>query len=115
MQTARRNPDNGRRWTLRVGVFNQSDDYRGALERLKAWTRDCLELSEDQSIMVSEVDCRRPGCPQVKTVVVFWDGEGKRRLFRIFKPIGEVVFDDLPPVWLKNLLGASESDETECC
>ena len=32
-----------------------------------------------------------------ETVIAFGDRLGKRRLFRVLKPIAQIVFDDLPP------------------
>jgi hypothetical protein len=33
----------------------------------------------------------------------------------VFKPVAEVVADDLPPAWLKNALIAVEGEGLECC
>jgi hypothetical protein len=33
----------------------------------------------------------------------------------VFKPVEEVVADDLPPAWLKNALLVDEGAGFECC
>ena len=43
-----------------------------ALERVRVWTRESLDLAADDAILVSEVACARPGCPPLETVVTFW-------------------------------------------
>jgi hypothetical protein len=100
---------------LRVGAFRQDAEHARALERVKAWTRDNLELSADDTIVVSEVACGRPGCPPLETVVAFWADGDKRHLFKVFKPVAQVVLDDLPPAWLKDALYATEGSDIGCC
>ncbi len=60
-------------------------------------------LSGETTILVSEVACALPGCPPVETVIAFWENE-QRYLFKIFKPVGEVLADDLPFAWQKESL-----------
>ena len=70
---------------LRFGAFRQDDEHICALNRVKAWTRECLELAVDDTVLVSEVSCALPGCSPLKTVVTFWiDGEA-RHWFTVFK------------------------------
>ena len=85
-----------------------------ALERVREWTRARFKLSGDAAILVSQVSCRLPGCPPLETMVVFWTDE-KRHQFKLFKPVAEVVADDLPPAWLKGSLVAIAGMGCECC
>lgn len=103
-----------RKGPLRVGAFRQDAEHVYALERVKAWTRETLELSADDTIVVSEVACGRPGCPPLETVVAFWADGDQRHLFKVFKPVAQVVLDDLPPAWLKDALYATEGSDM-CC
>jgi hypothetical protein len=103
------------RGPLRLGAFRQDAAHGRALERVKAWTREYLELSADDTIVVSEVACGLPGCPPLETVVAFWTGGDKRHWFKVFKPVADVVVDDLPPVWLKDALCATEAGDFGCC
>src|ERR1700720_4718101 len=88
---------------------------RAAAERIKHWTRERFELAAETAIMVSELACGLPGCPPLETVVAFWTGEGTRHHFKVFKPLVEVVEDDLPPRWMKNALIAVEGEGLSCC
>ena len=85
-----------------------------ALERVRAWTRARFGLPADDVILVSELACALPGCPPLETVVAFWI-ESTRHHFKVFKPVEEVVVDDLPPAWLKNALADLEGIGCECC
>jgi len=86
-----------------------------ALDRIKDWTRARFKLPEDAAVMVTEVACGLPGCPPLETVVAFWTGTDTRHHFKVFKPVEDVVPDDLPPAWLRNALIAVEGEGLECC
>lgn len=93
-------------------TLNQHPDRIAALDRVREWTRGRFKLPEDAAVLVSQVACALPGCPPLETVVVFWT-EKRRHQFKLFKPVEQVVLDDLPPAWLKNALIAIEG--IECC
>jgi nitrate reductase delta subunit len=48
-------------------------------------------------------------------VVAFWTEAEKRHHFKIFKPVAEVVEDDLPPSWMKKALLSADILGCECC
>jgi hypothetical protein len=87
----------------------------GALERVREWTRERFVLGRGATVMVVEVACALPGCPPIETVIVFWSDDKTRHQFKLFKPVGEVVADDLPPAWLKPALVVDENAGFECC
>src|SRR5438477_5633493 len=89
--------------------------HAAAAERLKARTRERFGLAEDAAILVAEVACTVPGCPPLETVVAFWTEGDKRHHFKVFKPLEEVVPDDLPPAFMKNALMEIDGIECACC
>ncbi len=90
-----------------------------ALARVREWVRRRFKLSEDAAILVSEVECKLPGCPPLETVVAFWTKDpvegDKRYHFKLFKKVSEVVYDDLPFAWLLDTLVVPEGFACECC
>jgi nitrate reductase delta subunit len=100
---------------LRLGAFRQDTRHVRALGRVKRWTRESLALAENETVLVAEVACARAGCPPLETIVTFWTGAGERHWFKVFKPVTEVVFDDLPPAWLKDALYAADPVDGVCC
>ena len=86
-----------------------------ALERIETWTRRRFSLPDDAVVMVSELACVVPGCPPLETVVVFWSADKTRHHFRMFKPVVDVVEEDLPFAWLKDSLAVPEGFVCECC
>jgi nitrate reductase delta subunit len=45
---------------------------------------------------------------------MFWVAE-QRHQFKLFKPVAEVVVDDLPYAWLKDALAVQEGAGWDCC
>jgi nitrate reductase delta subunit len=97
-----------------LGAPKKSAAELAALDRIKEWTRSRFGLGPGAVIMVTEVACSLPGCPPLETVAVFWTEDGTRHQFKLFKPPGEVVEDDLPYRWLMKSLQAEEG-AFDCC
>ena len=99
-----------------LGSASKSPEHLQALDRVQAWTRERFKLPLEVAILVSELSCAVPGCPPLETVVAFWTMEGKRRhQFKVFKPVQEVVNDDLPYDWLIDALVVHDALGCECC
>ena len=95
--------------------FSKKDPGRGAaVDRVRDWTRTRFALTDEETVMVSEVACGVPGCPPVETHLVFWTAAGRHH-FKIFKPLAAVIEDDLPPAFMKNALIALEGVDCDCC
>jgi hypothetical protein len=100
---------------LRVGAFKTEPGHADAVQQVQAWTRDRFGLPGEAAVLVSELECKRPGCPPLETVVAFWTDDDQRRHFKVFKPVAEVAAKDLPPAWLMDALCAEPGDEFACC
>ena len=85
-----------------------------AIDRVTEWTRERFKLPKESAIFVSEIACPLPGCPPLETVVAFWIAR-QRYQFKLFKPVAEVVIDDLPYTWLRDSLAVPEGIEYDCC
>ena len=95
--------------------FTTKSPYRAAaVARAIGWTQARFALTDDETVMVSELACGVPGCPPIETHVVFWTVAGRHH-FKIFKPLAQVTEDDLPPAFMKNALIALEGFECDCC
>jgi hypothetical protein len=101
---------------FRIGPALKPDPERSAaLERVRVWTRTRFALPEDAAILVAQVACSLPGCPPLETAVAFWTEGPTRHQFKLFKPVAEVLEDDLPPSWMKSALIVDEESGLECC
>ena len=107
---------------LRMDAMRSANSFRlgprgselDALDRVRGWVRDRFKLTDDETIMVSQVSCAIPGCPPIETLVVFWTAAGRHH-FKIFKPLADVIEDDLPPAFMKNALVVPDGADCECC
>ena len=97
-----------------LGPGKKSPEHFQALDRVREWVRRRFNLVEETAIMVAEVACNLPGCPPLETVVAFWEDD-KRHHFKLFKPVEEVAFDNLPYPWMKESLLVPEGFGCECC
>jgi hypothetical protein len=98
-----------------VNSLKKPPEHRAALARVREWTRARFGLPDDAAILVTELACGLPGCPPLETVVAFWTEPARRHQFKVFKPVQEVVGDDLPLAWLKDSLFVPEGFGCDCC
>lgn len=69
-----------------------------ATARVKEFLRSALVLSEDSTVLVTELRCTEPGCPPLETVLaVLVDGCLQQR--KLHKPVSEVTDADVRMVW----------------
>jgi nitrate reductase delta subunit len=97
-----------------LGFSKKGPGNSAAIDRVRDWTRVRFALTDDDTVMVSEVACSVPGCPPIETHLVFWTAAGRHH-FKIFKPLAAVIEDDLPPAFMKNALIALEGVDRDCC
>ena len=100
--------------SLKLRPVRKSPQRLQAIDQVTQWTRERFQLPAEAAIFVSEIACPLPGCPPLETVVAFWIAE-RRYQFKLFKPLEQVVCDDLPPAWLKDALAVPEGVECDCC
>jgi hypothetical protein len=97
------------------GTFKPSPEHLLAIDRVRAWTRARFALPDTAAILATEIACKVPGCPPVETVIAFWTDGNTLHHFKLFKPVTDVVEDDLPPTWMKSALVAIAGLGLECC
>lgn len=95
--------------------FQKSAGERQAIARVRDWTKSRFDLSEQATVMVAEVNCQVPGCPPVETVIAFWNDVESRYRIKLFKPVAEVVEEDLPVRWLLPTLLDEDDLGCDCC
>ncbi len=98
-----------------LGSVRKNAEQHQVLDRVAAWTRRRFDLADDAAVLVSELACGIPGCPPLETVIAFWSVDGTRHHFKIFKPVQDIVDDDLPFAWLKDALAVPDDFECSCC
>jgi len=100
------------------GTFAPDPLQDAALARVEAFARERLRLQAADTVMVTELACAVPGCPPLETVIVFWPAAGdpvQRHHCKVFKPVQQLVVDDLPPWWMKDALATPPDWDCSCC
>ena len=100
---------------MMLGSLSKSPAHLEAVERVQRWTRERFALAGDIVIIAAEITCRVPGCPPIETVIAFWTAEETRYRLKIFKPVADVVEDDLPVSWLLPSLIDYGDLGCDCC
>jgi len=115
-QSGRNAPGEPMPEAFRIGPALKRDPaHTAAIERVRGLARERFALPQEAAVLAAQVTCNMPGCPPLETVVAFWTGNATRHQFKVFKPVTEVVADDLPPSWMKNALVVDEESGFECC
>ena len=81
---------------LMLNLFgkNQNKDVDSIL-KIKNWVRKTFELTEYETVLVTELKCHEEGCPPIETViVVLREGTGKEQ-YKFHKRMDEIIFQDI--------------------
>ena len=70
-------------------------------DRIKAWTRGVFHLNDQTTVMVTELECREPGCPPIETVIAVLKGPGNTLQYKIHKTANEIGFSDVEGLAVK--------------
>lgn len=97
------------------GTLPTSAPQTAAFERVQAWVRQRFGLQPADAVLVTELVCALPGCPPLETVIAFWTAGAVRHHLKVFKPVQQVLPDDLPPYWMKPALAVAPDGACDCC
>ena len=64
-------------------------------ERLKAWVAALMGLSDNDTIMLAELACHDPGCPDLETVITVIRTDRRRFVLRFPGPMADVTEADV--------------------
>ncbi|MET3581396.1 hypothetical protein ABID19_004447 [Mesorhizobium robiniae] len=64
-------------------------------KQIKIWVREARGLDGDVVVSVTELACRKDGCPKVETVIGIMRPGEKIETIRVDKPIADVTLHDL--------------------
>ncbi len=64
-------------------------------DRIKDWTREVFHLNDETTVMVTELECREPGCPPVETVIALLKGPGNTQQYKIHKTVDQIGLSDV--------------------
>jgi nitrate reductase delta subunit len=73
----------------------KGDGNRIPVAKIKHWIKEVFALDENANVLVTEISCTEPGCPTVGTRIAVWEGEGKRKDYKIHAAMAKVKFADI--------------------
>lgn len=72
------------------------DELRSsALRRIKAAARVLFDATDDDVVVVNELQCREPDCPPIETVVALLRSGAEPRQVKVHKPAVDVTEEDV--------------------
>jgi hypothetical protein len=66
-----------------------------SVSRVKTWARQALNLADDVTVLVSELNCKDPGCPDTETVIAVLKTPCASAKYRILKPLDAITQADV--------------------
>jgi len=82
---------------------------------IKAQVAAQLGLTEDATIMVTELTCFEEGCPPVETVIAVFRPAMEKLQFKLHRPIAEITAHEIQRMCAKQIDSASEKNHGSCC
>jgi hypothetical protein len=82
---------------------------------IKAQVTAALGLSEEATVMVSELACMEEGCPPIETVIVVFRPAMEKLQFRLHRPMAEITVHDIEEMCAQQLNSSSEKNHGSCC
>ena len=78
-----------------MNLFSQSRPKSNpvALQQLKTWIYDLLNLDPEVSISVSQLQCKEPGCPPIETTITILSQPAQQ--YKIHKALDDIEQVDL--------------------
>ena len=62
---------------------------------VKRWAADAFQLTEDTTIMVTELRCTEPGCPPLETVIALLHPQAGTHQHKVHKALCDITRDDV--------------------
>ena len=72
-----------------------SPSSQGKTRQIKKWVRQHLALSDDITVMVSELHCGETDCPDIETMIAILSGDKTGQKIKIDKSISELSESDI--------------------
>lgn len=87
----------------------EAGERTAKIRAIKEWARQALRMTEDATVMVTELRCTEPGCPPLETVVAVLRSPGDSAQFKIHKAMEEVVYEDIEEGAARMLRGGTQT------
>ena len=81
---------------LMLNLFekNQEKDVSTIL-KIKNWVRKTFELTEYETVLITELQCHEKGYPPIETVMVVLREKMKKEQYKLHKPMNHISLEDI--------------------
>jgi hypothetical protein len=83
-------------------------------QEIKQWVRDVFQLSDDATVMVTELQCSEPGCPPLETVIAILKAANARTQHKLHKPLAEVTHADVAALAASTAPSENHREISQC-
>ncbi len=73
---------------------NQKKDV-AAISTIKHWISEIFNLTKNDTILVTELQCHEEGCPPIETVIVVMREGARKEQYKFHKQIHEINIEDI--------------------
>jgi len=80
-------------------LSDQNEEFRrNSTKAIKEWTRQYFKLDAETMVLVTELNCAEPNCPDKETVITIFHQNGNTQKYSIQKPLLYVRKWDIEPL-----------------
>ena len=65
------------------------------MRQIKDWAYECLPISTEAVVSVMELECHKPDCPPLETVVAAMEQGKETRQWKFHKPMPDITLADV--------------------
>lgn len=76
-------------------VGSQRRGDRAGIARVRGWVREDFELQPETSLLVTELECGKPGCPPHETVIALLEPGRPPEEHKLRKAVAQITHDDV--------------------
>jgi hypothetical protein len=89
--------------------------YAERANEIKAQVASQLGLSEDATVMVTELSCLEEGCPPIETVIAVFQPAMEKLQFKLHRAIADITTQDIQEICEKHYNNQSSERNHGSC
>jgi hypothetical protein len=96
-----------------MDLFARPTSNAMRIAEIKACVVRSLGLSEEATVLVTELQCREEGCPPLETVIAVFRPGGPKLQLKLHQPLAEVADQDVARLCFQSLTENQRKEKTE--
>lgn len=71
------------------------DPPRAQIAQLREWVRQVFAVPDTHQILIHELRCLEPDCPDLETVLLIVGADAPLRTYRLLRPLTAITYHDI--------------------